>query len=349
MKIAIDCRMLGTGGIGTYFESLLPYFLNDFECLLFGNKTQIMQCIKNQNHKIVILDCSVPCFSPKEFVGFPKSLLQKINECNYYYSPYCNIPNGIKIPVFSTIHDVVFLDIPGLTSKAGVFIRKYFYQRAINKSQKIYTVSNFSAQRIKANLNLKNKEIKVTYNSVPEWFINVKTKKVKKEDSILFVGNIKKHKGLRTLLNAFEILNKTKPELKLIIVGNADNFRTGDNEIPSLIEKFPKDKIQFTGKISNEELKQYYQTCKLLVQPSLYEGFGMPPLEALTSGTNVVISDIPVFKEIYKNLPVTFFECENAKDLAQKIEKSLTLKQPQITSNIYSFQKTYSIIKEDLK
>lgn len=348
-KIAIDCRMLGSGGIGTYLESLLPFFLIDFECLLFGNKDKIIQSLNEQTNKLVIAECDIKCFSVKEFIGLPKKLLQKINDCDYYYTPYCNIPNGIQIPVYSTIHDVVFLDVPGLTSKIGVFIRKYFYQRAINKSKKIFTVSNFSAERIKETLKLKDKEIIVTYNAVPQWFIEKKSKKVVKEKSILFVGNIKKHKGLHTLLKAFEIISQKEKDLKLVIVGNKDNFRTGDDEIPLLIKQFDQSKIEFTGRISNSELKDYYQKSTLLVQPSLYEGFGMPPLEALYSGINAVISDIPVFKEIYKDLPVLFFECENAQSLAEKILEGLKMKAPVIKEEIYSFEKSYERLIKGIK
>lgn len=349
--VFIDCRMLGSGGIGTYLESLLPYFLSETKCFLLCNKQnifneQINSLLKTNESKRI--DCDVKPFSIDELIHFPKDILKIINTCSLYYSPYCNIPNKIKVPVYSTIHDVVFLDVPSLTSKTGVFIRKYFYQRAINKSNSIFTVSNFSAERIKKHLKTKNKQIIVTYNSVPEWFTDKKSQKIKKENTILFVGNIKKHKGLHTLLNAYKIVLQKINDLKLIIVGNAENFRTGDNEIPELIKQFNTDQIQFTGRISNEQLREYYKKTKLLIQPSLYEGFGMPPLEALYSGTNVVISDIPVFKEIYHDFPVTFFKTENEQDLADKIMNSLNIKTPEIPENIYSFKKTYSIIKKEL-
>ncbi|MCF0124539.1 MAG: glycosyltransferase family 1 protein, partial [Clostridia bacterium] len=70
----------------------------------------------------------------------------------------------------------------------------------------------------------------------------------------------------------------------------------------------------------------------------------MPPMEALTCGTNCVISDIPVFKEIYKDLPVVYFETENIEDLSKKILQSLDMPKPEILNNPYSFERTYSII-----
>lgn len=344
MKIALDCRMINSGGIGTYFESLLPYFLKNYECLLIG-KSSIINKYKNNN--VILCPCNVKTFSIKELFAFPKNILSQINKCSFYYSPYCNIPSGIKIPIYSTIHDVVFLDVKGLTSKIGVFVRKWFYQHAINRSKTIFTVSQFSKDRIFQNLKVKKSPIIVTYNSVPQWFIDNKIKS-QKEDYILFVGNIKQHKGLHVLLSAFEKLQQNKINTKLIIVGNSENFRTGDNTILDKINSFTNGTIEFTGKISNDELKQYYAKARLLIQPSFYEGFGMPPLEALNCGTNVLLSDIPVFKEIYNDYPVYFFKTGDSEDLAKKIIENYTKEAPLSLPNKYSFENTFKIIQNSI-
>lgn len=339
MKIAIDCRMIGSGGIGSYLTALLPFFLKNYECILFGNFDKLKSYSKNCK----IIECNIPTFSLKELLSFPKQLLKQINSCDLYYSPYCNIPSGIKIPVFSTIHDVVFLDIKGLSGKIGTIARKWFYQHAINKSKAIFTVSQFSKERIEHHLNLKQTSVVVTYNAVPQWFTDGIKKNISKTETILFVGNIKKHKGLHTLVKAYKKLLENNFPGKLLIVGNANNFRTSDDSISNELNSLPKDSVIYTGRISDTELKIKYAEAKLLIQPSLYEGFGMPPMEALTLGTNVIISDIPVFKEIYKNLPVTYFETENADDLVCKIKSKYNQSVPKF-NNFYSFEKTYNII-----
>ncbi len=349
MKIAIDCRMTNSGGIGSYINALLPYFVKKNECILLGNKKELE---KFKSDKTEIINLDVKTFSLKELFAFPKSILKKINECDIYYSPYFNIPCGIKIPIYTTIHDVVFLDVQGLTSKLGTLIRKFFYKYAIFKSTKIFTVSNFSKERIIHHLKCK-KTIVVTYNAVPDWFYKKDSEsnlKVQKEDSILFVGNIKKHKGLSILIEAFKIARAKGFSLKLRITGNSENFRTIDKSIFEKINEMPAGSIEFTGRISDSELKNLYKKTKRLIQPSLYEGFGMPPLEAMSLGTKVIISDIPVFKEIYKDFPVTFFKSENAEDLAEKLlsikdESSELENIPQI----YSFEKTFNIIQKTLE
>lgn len=354
-KIALDCRMIGSGGIGTYFESLLPFFIKEYECLLIGKKDDI-QKYEGQNN-VTCIYCDIKTFCIKELLFFPKTIINLINSCNCFYTPYCNVPSNlvkkIKVPIFTTIHDVLFLDVKGLTSFLGIMIRKYFYQRAINKSKVIFTVSQFSKERIIKNLRTKKKQIVVTYNSVPSWFINANQIKEKidsdlqkKDDYILFVGNIKAHKGLSVLLDAYKILLDQNFSTKLYIVGNANNFRTEDKTVFSKIQEFKENSIVFTGKITNEQLKEYYSKAKLLVQPSFYEGFGMPPLEALHCKTNVVLSDIPVFLEIYKDFPVTFFRCGNAQDLAQKIKETY---KKEFNGNVmqkYSFSKTFDIIRK---
>ena len=353
MKLAIDCRMTNSGGVGSYLNALLPYLTKKNECLLLGNKNELE---KFNSEKTEILNLEEKTFSLKELFAFPKEILKKINECDIYYSPYFNVPGriggGIKIPVFTTIHDVVFLDVPGLASKSGTIIRKFFYKYAVLKSKKILTVSEFSKERIIHHLKCK-KPVVVTYNAVPDWFCKKDSEsnsELKKENSILFVGNIKKHKGLSVLVDAFKIAKEKGFDLTLKIVGNSENFRTADENIFKTISEAPKNSILFTGRISDEELKNLYKKTKRLVQPSFYEGFGMPPLEAMSLGTKAIISDIPVFKEIYRNFPVTFFKTGNCNDLAEKLlsikDETDEIKEfPQI----YSFEKTAEIIQKTLE
>ena len=75
----------------------------------------------------------------------------------------------------------------------------------------------------------------------------------------------------------------------------------------------------FTGKVDDKTLKKIMSEAKVLIQPSLYEGFGIPPLESMYLGTPVILSDIPVFKELYSDFPVTFFHVNDVNDLCNKM------------------------------
>lgn len=350
LKIAIDCRMIGSSGIGSYISELIPHFLEKNECLLIGTHEQCMDFVRLENVEFCF--CDVKPFSYEEMFNFPEQVLYKIHQYDFYFTPYCNIPGGIKIPIFSTIHDVVFFDIPELTSFIGRLGRKYFYKRAISKSKAIFTVSEFSKNRILKHFNCK-KPIYITYNSAPSYLTKGEDIEVEKTNSIIFVGNIKKHKGLKTLLDAYEIATKNGFSKKLLIVGNAENFRTGDEETVkrlSVLQDKMKDKIIFTGKISNEHLKKLYKEADFIVQPSFYEGFGIPPLEAMTVGTPALISDIEVFKEIYSDFPVKFFEVGNEKDLAEKMMNFTTEKiNLENLKEKFSYKKSAQIIVETIE
>lgn len=303
MKIAVDLRMSGKSGIGAFLDNMLPTLKAEAQ--------------------VVEIKPEIKPFSLKEMFFFPREELSKINECDAYFTPYCNIPGrlfsrGIKVPIFSTIHDIIFLDLP-LAGKVGTLLRKLIYQRAINKSRELFTVSEFSKGRILAKLKCK-KLITVVHNGVP-LYNEGPQKKVQKTDTIIFVGNIKAHKGLKTLVPAFLKARELLPEPlpSLLIVGSKEKFRTSDTQLDAMIKGAEGKGILFTGFVPDQKLKELIAEARLLVQPSLYEGFGIPPLQALYSGTRAVISDIPVFREIYARLPVTFFKAGDADDLAQKI------------------------------
>jgi glycosyltransferase involved in cell wall biosynthesis len=176
---------------------------------------------------------------------------------------------------------------------------------------------------------------------------------VKKTKTILFVGNIKKHKGLSCLLDAFLRAQSEGLEYKLIITGSKDHFRSADRRILAKLEGIDSAILEFTGFIPGEKLKDLLARAALLVQPSLYEGFGYPPLEAMVCGTPALISDIPVFKEIYVDFPVTFFRAGDSGDLKDKLMALLynrtpeRIVLPETLRTQYTFEKTAgSILKE---
>ena len=346
MKIAVDCRMCGKSGIGAFIDGILPYLVSsEHHFLLLGldgahKKPSLPQSVYEANN-VEMLPCTIAEFSLKETCFFPKQIARKINACDAFVSPYCNVPSGIHVPIFTTIHDIVFLDV-ALAGKIGTFVRKMFYRHAVQKSSAVFTVSDFSRQRIIEKLHCR-KPIHVVHSSVPDYLQTPLSPLPAKTDTIIFIGNIKRHKGLHTLIPAFNTLRKNcgeqgLPLPKLLIVGEKNNFRTQDKEL-SQIDQI--ENIEFTGFITNEKLKQLLSEARILVQPSLYEGFGLPPMEALCCGTKAVVSDIPVFKEVYSGLPVTYFQTENVDDLAEKMLSVWKDDAPlEPTRNQYSFEKT---------
>ncbi len=308
MRLAIDCRFSQKSGIGTYIDNIVDCLLQyypDNQYLLFCNRGSRFK----QTDNVKIIETDIKPFSVKELIKFP---VEEINQCDAFFTPYINIPGRIKVPIYSVIHDVVFLDVDGLVSSIGRMVRKFYYKRAIKLSKKIFTVSQFSKDRILHHFPTQ-KEIIVAYNGVPNTIINYPEGSVDKKDYFLFVGNIKRHKGLHKLIKAYKNAKEQGLSSKLLIVGSNEKFRTSDEELTSLINNIQG--IEFTGWVTDEKLLQLISEAKALVQPSLYEGFGLPPLEALYLGTDVMLSDIQVFKELYGDMPVTFFKVGNVDDL----------------------------------
>jgi len=353
MTIAVDCRMIDSSGVGVYLRGILPWFLqteNNF--LLLGNSDKLQPFMSNEN--VTVVSCDIKPFSTRELFFFPLKTLRLINKTHLFYSPFFNIL-PVSIPVFITIHDIIFPDMPRLTSKTGLAARMWFFRRAYKKSLKIFTVSEFSKSRIEYHLG-KTKPVIVTHSAIRPVFLEyrAKTRGIKKEKTIVFVGNIKKHKGLDCLLDAFHLARSEGLSHRLIIIGAKENFRTADSAILKKIEAMGDDTVSFTGFVSDEELMEYLSTAALLVQPSLYEGFCHPPLEAMVLGTHALISDIPVLKEIYEDYPVTFFRAGDSTDLKEKLVELLlreTIRPvclPEDLALKYTFEKTASIILQNL-
>ena len=355
MTICIDCRMIDASGIGVYIRESLPWLVqsgNDF--LLLGN-AQRLHCISS-NTNVKIIECDIKLFSLKEFFFFPVKTARQINKANLYFSPFFNIPHSVTIPVFTTIHDIIFPDMPELASKIGLIVRMWFYRRAYKKSQKIFTVSEFSKSRIQYHLGTE-KPVIVTHSAIQPMFLEyrVNVKNVQKNQTIVFIGNIKKHKGLDLLLDAFSLAKNEGLPHRLVVIGAKENFRTSDNTVLKKIESLGDEAIIFTGFISDEQVMEYLSKAELLVQPSLYEGFCLPPLEAMVLGTHALISDIPVLKEVYAGFPVTFFRSGDSLDLKRKMMELLFNKKPSspvLSDDLllkYTFEKIASVILEELK
>lgn len=326
MKIGIDCRYLGMSGIGRFLEGIIMMLPKEHSYVYWGNENKI----KGYNLKGEILACDTSPFSPKGLFNAPK----KLNQCDVFFTPNFIIPYGIKAPVYSTIHDVIFLDDKSTTTGfMDAKIKKHLLKRCSKKSKFIFTVSEFSKSRILHYFPKCQKRIGVVYTGLSNKLMEYQPKALEKRNQIIFVGNLKKNKNIIELLKAFEIV-KTKDEaMELLLVGSNDH-KTKDE---ALSKYLTMPGVRFTGRITDEELFDLISESRFLIQPSLYEGFGLPPLEALYLGTRSILNSIEVFKEIYYSFDVIFYE--GVEDLANKI---LTSSYQNVK---YSSQHEYQFVK----
>jgi glycosyltransferase involved in cell wall biosynthesis len=359
MKIAVDCRSVNLSGVGAYFWGCLPYFLASAHSFLLIGPAEKIRPFTEGHNNCSVLDCSIKPFSLAELLFFPAAVRKAVNRSDCYFNPFFNIPAFISVPVYTVIHDIIFPDVPGLASPPGLLIRMFFYKRAARLSSKIFTVSFFSKSRIEFYLG-SSKPVVVTYIALQPYLLRRPSSPYKKNNSIIFIGNIKKHKGLGCLLEAFNGLRQEYPPEKgafpyrLIIAGGHSGFRTRDSAVRRMISGADDSTIEFSGYVDNEKLKELLGSAVLLVQPSLYEGFGLPPLEAMILGTRALISDIPVFREIYAEFPVTFFRAGDALDLREKMSRLLDggaerpFALPERLAQKYTFEKTSAVILREI-
>lgn len=223
------------------------------------------------------------------------------------------------LPVFYenkivTIHDIIHLKYP-----VSYSYRKYYeivFPLMLKYSRHIITVSEFSKKEISSYFNVDENRISVVYNGVDEKF---KPRKLNlQEKYILGVSSIAFHKNFISLIEAFSKL-KIK-NIKLYIVGGLNEKIFGKNARRILNEMKKNENIVFLGRVNDDKLIDLYSNAICFVYSSLYEGFGIPPLEAQACGCPVVISDIPVFKEIYKDTAL-YFDPLDTNDIARKIDE----------------------------
>jgi glycosyltransferase involved in cell wall biosynthesis len=206
---------------------------------------------------------------------------------------------------------------------------RLMYKIAAKKSSYILTISKFTQSELIKLLSID--EFKIGYSHLgisDEWWENDETtlsNNITKSvmPYILYVGNVKPHKNLVRLISAYSNITDDFPH-KLIIVGKYDGFLSGDSEALELATVL-EGKVIFTGSINDDELRAYMDNADLFVFPSLYEGFGLPPLEAMARGCPVAISDIPVLREACEESAV-YFDPYNVSDISNILVRLLSNK-----------------------
>jgi glycosyltransferase involved in cell wall biosynthesis len=298
--IVIDARMISNSGIGRYIRALIPALVDSFkQVTLLGIKSHLDQY--DWYSKINLIDLDIPIYS----IGEQFNILSKTPVCDIFISPHYNVP--LFLPQAKKLA-VIIPDTNHLVFKNEFsFLKKIyasiFYRVAASKDV-VFTISDFSKSEIVKYTNCSPDKIIVAKCAIDkEHFKKLDDatlseeaanflEKLKKSTYILFIGNIKPHKNLARALKGFESVASKYPDLKFLLVGKKDNFITSDKEIFNLVEQDNslKNKVEFTGAVSDLYISLLYKNAEAFLFPSLYEGFGLPPLEAMFYGCPVIAS-----------------------------------------------------------
>ncbi len=221
-----------------------------------------------------------------------------------------------------TIHDLAFMVNPDWYSLPYRLWYKLMTPLCAATAVRVLTVSEFSKSEIIRRLSVNDERVCVIYNAVAALFNgaggdeNVQAKSSIKEKYILAVSSIDPRKNFAMLLKAFAYVKDKS--VKLYIVGGQDVIYS--ISMAELSKYNDSERIKWLGRVNDVELKSYYRNALCFVYPSLYEGFGIPPLEAMACGTPTIVSSIPSLAEVCGNASL-YVDPNDEKDIADKINR----------------------------
>jgi glycosyltransferase involved in cell wall biosynthesis len=234
----------------------------------------------------------------------------------------------------NTIHDLGFKKYPEAYAKKYVQYLDWSIKHALKKAQKIIAISDFTKQELIKIYQAKEEGIVMIPLGYDEKFYypikdlellkTIKEKYDLKNHFLLYLGRLEKKKNIITLIKAFELLlaqeSHLKTDLQLVLVGKAG---FGYQEIKEKINSsFVKDQIKELGWIDEKEMPSLLGASKIFIFPSLYEGFGLPIVQAMACGVPVIASDIPALKEVGEDACL-YFSANSPEDLKSKIQQVL--------------------------
>ncbi|EKE02183.1 MAG: group 1 glycosyl transferase [uncultured bacterium] len=309
MKVWIDCSfaLKNKTGVGAYILSIIEALKES------GIIPNLIFCriFENIPYK------AIPYFIWLNTVFYIKTLIEKPDVIFFpaFFMPFFKRKNTKYITV---IHDLAPYN-PKFVNSYISFIYKLAINIAIRKADTIITISEAVRQELITKFSIPEEKIKLTSNCVGEHFLNenqingpdiLQKYGLTDKKYVFSAATFNKRKNMYSLIEAFSLISAKYPDIKLVLAGakgNDEKLNHIDNE-----------NVIFTGYVKDEELPILYKHSLIYVFPSLYEGFGIPILEAQATETPIIASNIPVFREVAANGAV--FCIPTSKNIAKKIE-----------------------------
>jgi len=309
VKVAIDARKWRDYGIGTYVRNLVRHLARldrETTYFLFCNPADEATLRDLAENFVPVVDDS-PGYSFKEHVSIPFKLRRL--GANLLHTPHYVRPIFCPIPSVVTIHDCIHLLFPEYLPNEMAWRYAHFMMgQAVRRSAIVFTVSQASRNDILRFYPWADPDkVQVVHNAIdadlledpgPEEMERVRERYQIRGRFVLFVGNVKPHKNLERLIAAFARLRHEPghDDLKLLLIGD-DVSRYGSLR-RSVEAAGVRQDVRFFGFVPHRTLAALYRMASVFAFPSLYEGFGLPPLEAMACGTPVVTSRLSSLPEV---------------------------------------------------
>jgi len=335
-KIGIDARFYGpfAKGLGRYTQEIVDNILkmdNENEYVVFLGKHNFDELeIDTNNKKVKKVLVDIKWYSWQEQLFFPFYIWRE--KLDLIHFTHFNVPIFCPANFVVTIHDLILTKHPFVYNLKDFFYRLVI-KSALKKSKKVLTVSNFTKDDIVEQFKIKADKIKVIYEGVSNLSKgrdSLFVSKLNKDEVLsdyrisspyfLYVGNAYPHKNLEFLVESFLKWSLKKNDFKLVMVGKEDFFykRVKERAFDLIEEMSCRDSIIFTGYVPDDKLEILYQRAMIYIFPSLYEGFGLPPLEALFNSCPVLSSKEASMPEIIQN-GALYFDPRDYNDFKNKL------------------------------
>ncbi|MCF7860231.1 glycosyltransferase family 4 protein [Patescibacteria group bacterium] len=351
LRIGIDARFYGPvgKGLGRYVQEVVDNILrinhnsqDKFEFVVFLSQDNFDQfvCADSLVSKKLV---SLPWYSWREQLLFP--LIIRKAKLNLMHYPHFNVPIFSPVAFVVTIHDLILTRFPSrrasMLPSTLYWFKQIAYriiiQVAVIRAKAIITVSHFTKNDIVKQLGVRADKIVVTYegvatlNSAGEGKENIA--KLSDDNQVLkhyqfhrpfllYVGNAYPHKNLDKFLEVFADLRHHHPSISLVMVGKDDYFYQRVKQVAKHLQLWrpgaDDNQVFFPGYVSDEDLKTLYRQALLYVFPSLYEGFGLPPLEAMSQSCPVISSNQGSLPEVLGSA-AAYFNPYDKEDMLIKI------------------------------
>jgi len=353
MNIGIDARMYGPkqGGLGRYVAQLVDVLLeagHDHEYVLFVLPG--VHISKRPNVRLVEVD--VPWYGWKEQLLLPWII--KRERVDLMHFPHWNVPLLYHDPYVVTVHDLIMYHFPRQeASTLGPVwywvkdkLSRLVVHHAVHAAKHLFVTSEFTKQDVHKTLRVPLEKMTVTYQSPTrnkEQGTRNKSALLKygvTKPYVLYVGNAYPHKNLERLVEAWDLFqNNYSTDYQLVLVGKKNFFY--ERLLNSITTKQYSD-IVFTDFVPDDELALFYENASLFVFPSLYEGFGLPPLEAMTYGVPVVSSNRSCLPEVLGDAAL-YFDPENVEEMADAMWRGVSDEGKPIPNNRQKLLSSYSL------
>lgn len=337
MRIAIDIRRINEFGVGTYTRNIvraLAQLDQQNEYFLLGPADKVNEIGKlGYNFKAVSV-------LPGETLRgeLQCRAVVKRFKCDITHIPHLFwLPNRLPCPYVVTAHDL--LDHM-YRARSGSGFKRFLHfnmtRRILKNAARIFAVSKFTKSEIEKLFGINSGKIEVIYNAIDQRFLTGHATDADRQflaeryqvtyPFILYAGRISPHKNLVRIIEAFSALKgdlvkqEFYPDLKLIIIG--DELSKHPDLRRTVVRGGVQNDVRFMGFVPIEVLRIFYDLAKVFVFPSLYEGFGLPPLEAMAHGTPVLTSNTSSIPEVVGNAAV-IVNPENVFEIKRALERVL--------------------------